>query len=158
MKSLHYAALLLVGLLTFSACLKNEGDSFNTNQPEIDRQIIVDYIAENNLNMQEHETGIFFTIDEEGQGEHPTLESTVEVKYKGWLTDGFVFDETTGDDTIEFKLSGLIPGWQVAIPMLKPGGKGTFLIPSAWAYGTRQVGPIPPNSVLIFDIELVGFK
>jgi len=52
----------------------------------------------------------------------------------------------------------VIPGWQQAIPLLKKGGKGTFIIPSGLAYGPRGAGgTIKPNSVLIFDVELIDF-
>jgi FKBP-type peptidyl-prolyl cis-trans isomerase len=79
------------------------------------------------------------------------------VKYKGYLTNNQVFDETVGNNSIEFSLSGLIPGWQIGIPLLQRGGKGVFYLPSALGYGSRYAGTIPPNSVLIFDIELLNF-
>ncbi|NJN77920.1 MAG: hypothetical protein HC803_05960 [Saprospiraceae bacterium] len=60
---------------------------------------------------------------------------------------------------LEFGLNQVIRGWQIAIPMLQKGGKGTFYIPSGLAYGSRGAGGvIPPNAVLIFDVELLDFK
>jgi len=60
---------------------------------------------------------------------------------------------------LEFGLNQVIPGWQQAIPLLQKGGKGTFYIPSGLAYGTRGAGgAIPPNAVLIFEVELIDFK
>ncbi len=81
----------------------------------------------------------------------------MKVKYKGYLTDGTVFDQTTGSLSATFSLSGLIEGWQEGIPLLKKGGKGTFFLPSALGYGPSGAGSIPPNTVLIFEIELLDF-
>lgn len=150
-----YSLLPVLIATLFASCFKEQRP-----QIEIDEEIIQEYIEENNLDMMMHPTGIYYRIDEEGVGETapPEAELEVEVKYKGYLTDGTVFDETKGTDTTKFKLGGVIPGWQVAITLLKEGGKGLFIIPSDWAYGPRGVGLIPPNSVLIFEIELVGFE
>jgi len=59
------------------------------------------------------------------------------------------------DEPIKFQLGGVIKGWQEAMGMMKPGGKGKFIIPSGLAYGDRSRDPIPPNSALAFDIELL---
>jgi FKBP-type peptidyl-prolyl cis-trans isomerase len=88
----------------------------------------------------------------------PTATSTVEVKYKGSLPNGYVFDQTPADSTFTNELSGLILGWQIGLPLMKEGGKATLFIPSALGYGSMYAGPIPPNSVLIFDIELIDVK
>jgi FKBP-type peptidyl-prolyl cis-trans isomerase len=102
-------------------------------------------------------SGLYYIITQEGTGDHPTLQSTVKVRYKGYRLNGDVFDQTSGTSTATFPLTQLILGWQEGIPLLKKGGKGTFFCPSDLAYGSQQVGDIPPNSVLIFEIELVDF-
>ena len=94
-----------------------------------------------------------YIITEPGSGGSPNLQSNVKVKYKGYLLDGNVFDERTET----FLLANLIQGWQEGIPLLQKGGKGTFFLPSALGYGPNDVGPIPANSVLIFEIELLDF-
>ena len=118
---------------------------------------IKQYLSDRGLTADTTVSGIHYIITEEGSGGHPDVQSTVTVKYKGMLLDGTVFDQTTDSETATFALNGLIPGWQQAIPLLQKGGKGTFLIPSYLCYGPSSVGPIPPNSVLIFDIELIDF-
>ena len=118
---------------------------------------IKQYLLDNNLTADTTVSGIHYVITQEGAGGHPDLQSTVTVKYKGELLDGTVFDQTADSETAIFALNGLIPGWQEAIPLLQKGGKGTFLIPSYLCYGPSGVGPIPPNSVLVFDIELIDF-
>jgi FKBP-type peptidyl-prolyl cis-trans isomerase len=128
------------------------------DQAEADEKIIQNYLADNDLEAVAHESGIYYIITEEGEGESPVSNSTVEVKYKGLITNGAVFKETADGETEIFDLDSFIEGWQIGIPLLKPGGKGTFLIPSALAFGEDGYGVIPPNTVLIFEIELVGFE
>jgi FKBP-type peptidyl-prolyl cis-trans isomerase FkpA len=125
-------------------------------EEETQQEIILKYIEDNNLDMKAHSSGIYYKITQPGTGGSPNLYSNVSVLYKGYLLDGTVFDEATSKVT--FPLSNLITGWQIAIPMLQKGGKGTFIIPSNLGYGGRATGSIPANSVLIFDITLVDFN
>lgn len=140
---------MAAAVLLFSQCQKD--------QLEVDRKLIQKHLAENNIMAQEHPSGIFYIITTEGTGNHPGLNATVTVKYRGTLLNGNVFDQTTGNNTATFPLQGLIEGWQIAIPLLKKGGKGTFWIPSTLGYGDAALPGIPKNSVLVFDIELVNF-
>jgi FKBP-type peptidyl-prolyl cis-trans isomerase FkpA len=125
---------------------------------QVDEAIILKYIADNKLTMQKHSSGMYYEITAPGSGGSPSASSVVTVRYKGSLTDKTVFDQTTGTNTAEFGLSGLIEGWKIGIPLLKKGGKMTMILPSRLAYGNRAQGRIAPNSVLIFEIELVDFK
>ncbi len=127
-------------------------------QPEIERKLFVDYINENGLSATEDSSGIFYIITEPGEGEHPTSTSDVEVSYRGYFLNGGDFDSTPDGTTASFNLQEVIAGWQIAIPFLKKGGKGTFFIPSALGYGERGQGPIAPNTPLVFDVELVSFQ
>ena len=145
--------LAVLSLSTLS-CLK---DVSPEEQLEIDIQKIKDYLAANNLTATETTSGLHYIITQEGTGGNPTLSSNVTVKYKGYLLDGMVFDQTSGSATATFPLANLIEAWQEGIPLLKKGGKGTFFSPSALAYGPNGVSGIPGNSVLIFEIELVNF-
>lgn len=105
------------------------------------------------------DSGIYYTLEKEGKGQAPTIASKVEVHYHGTLLDGTVFDSSVDrGKTAEFPLNGVVKGWQEAIPLLKPGGKGTFYIPSGLCYGARSTGKIPANSVLVFDVELFKVK
>ncbi len=148
---MKYFSIVALIIFAFAGCEKEK------SQAEKDDEIITNYLAENNLEAEKHSSGLYYRITEEGSGGHPDISSTVEVKYKGYLTNDQVFDETTGGKTIKFPLSDLIYGWQIGIPLLQKGGKGKFFVPSAMGYGSRAIGTIPANSVLIFDIELVGF-
>ncbi|GAB5551380.1 MAG: FKBP-type peptidyl-prolyl cis-trans isomerase [Saprospiraceae bacterium] len=126
---------------------------------EENRREILEYLETNNIDATEHISGLYYTIEEEGTGtEMPSVNSRVEVKYKGYLTDGFVFDETQGDNTAEFALGQVITGWRIGITLMKKGGKATFIIPSNLGYGFRGTNTIPPNAVIIFDVELINFS
>ena len=99
-------------------------------------------------------SGLQYKVITEGKGKTPTAEDTVRVRYKGTTIDGKVFDEQT--DPIAFPLSGIIPGWTEGLQLMKEGGKVQLVIPAALAYGETGAGDlIPPNSTLVFDIELV---
>lgn len=139
--------------LTLAGCNKEDGMS----QAEKDQVLIEDYLADNNITAEEHESGLYYRIDNTGTGPMPTISDEVEVRYKGYLLDGTVFDQTQGSSTIEFPLSNLIPAWQIGIPLISSGGSITLFSPSSLAYGSRRVGDIPANSVLVFEIDLVSF-
>jgi FKBP-type peptidyl-prolyl cis-trans isomerase FkpA len=151
MRVLSFAIALFV-LMGAGACKKDRID-----QGEIDRQLIKDYLAANNLNAEERPSGLFYIITREGEGEHPDDNSTVTVRYRGYLLNGTVFDQTSDDETISLPLNNLIDGWRIGIPLMKKGGEATLLLPSALGYGPIALGIIPANSVLVFDIDLVDF-
>jgi len=86
---------------------------------------------------------------------------TVSVHYTGKFTNGKVFDSSIPRKTpFEFTVqeNTVIQGWLEGVQLLKKGNKAVFLVPSHLGYGSRDNGPIPGNSVLIFDIELLDIK
>jgi FKBP-type peptidyl-prolyl cis-trans isomerase len=92
-------------------------------------------------------------ITTQGTGTKPTLTNSIKVKYKGTLlSNGQIFDQA--NSAVVFKLSSLITGWKIGFQLLPAGSKATLYIPSGLAYGTGSVGSIPPNSNLIFEVEL----
>lgn len=156
---MKYFSIALLFLVSFAGCEKDKAPTYGTaEQVKIDDDIIKNYLTENNKEATSHSSGIYYEIIVEGTGGHPNVNSTVEVKYKGYFTNHVVFDETTGSKTFVNALSELIVGWQIGIPLLQKGGKGVLYVPSYLAYGSRGQGSIPPNTVLIFDIELIDFR
>lgn len=106
-----------------------------------------------------YKDGIFYQLLKEGNGEPVNVADTVVVHYKGWLfSDGSVFDETK-EKPATFPLNRLIRGWQIGVPQYKTGSKIRLYIPSGSAYGIRTFSTaIPPNSTLVFDIDVLKKK
>ncbi|MDX1952288.1 MAG: FKBP-type peptidyl-prolyl cis-trans isomerase [Verrucomicrobiota bacterium] len=103
-------------------------------------------------------SGLQYKVIKEGTGPKPTAEDTVSTHYKGTLVDGKEFDSSKGEP-VTFPVKGVIPGWTEALQLMPVGSKWQLFIPSDLAYGERGAGgAIPPNSTLIFDIELVEIK
>jgi len=105
------------------------------------------------------QSGLQYEVLAQGEGTSPKATQTVVAHYTGWLTDGTTFDSShaRGEPT-SFPLNRVIPGWTEGLQLMKPGGKFLFQIPPELGYGARQSGKIPPNSTLIFLVELVEVK
>lgn len=104
-------------------------------------------------------TGLLYLELEAGSGESPKPTDQVSVHYTGWLLDGKKFDSSRDrDQPATFPVNRVIPGWIEGLQLMKVGGKCKLLIPSALAYGKRGRPGIPPNSPLLFDIELLEIK
>ena len=103
-------------------------------------------------------SGLQYETITEGTGEKPAAADTVLVHYRGTTINGTVFDSTYNDGVpVEIPLNRVIPGWSEGLRMMKEGGRAILYLPPALAYGERSAGPvIGPNSVLIFEIELLA--
>ena len=105
------------------------------------------------------ESGLQYEILTEGDGPMPTDTSNVTVNYKGTLIDNTVFDSSyERDEPVSFRLDRVIPGWTEGLQLMPVGSKYKFYIPSNLGYGPRGAGRIPPNSVLIFEVELISIN
>jgi FKBP-type peptidyl-prolyl cis-trans isomerase len=105
-------------------------------------------------------SGLQYKIIEEGKGPSPKAGDTVTVNYRGTLIDGTQFDSSYDrGQPATFPLTGVIPGWTEALQMMKKGSKWELYIPPDLAYGDRGAGNrIPPNSTLIFEVELISIQ
>ncbi len=129
------------------------------SQKIADDTIINRYLVKHALTAQKDDaSGIYYSISVPGSTVKPNATSNVTVKYVGKMTNDVIFDQTTENNTLTFSLQNVIPGWRIATLMLGEGGKGRFYIPSRLAYGVSGNNAIAPNTVLIFDIELVTVK
>lgn len=147
---------LLISLVFINACGFDDDEQI-PDFTESNEQEIKTYIAENNLDAERTDSGLYFVINEQGTGEKPESNSNVTVVYKGYFTDGDVFDQSD-ENGLSFGLNQVIAGWSEGIPKFNEGGSGILLIPSSLGYGPFGIPGIPGGSVLIFDVELVSIN
>ncbi len=154
-KSLLFLAVFTI---LFSACKKS--DSSSTVDPAVQAKIDDDKIqaylkANPSITATKDPSGLYYQILVPGSGTAPTVKSTITVAYTGKLIDGTVFQTLPNFTGV---LSGLIQGWIIGIPFIKPQGRILLLIPSALGYGSNPKSGIPVNSVLIFTIDLFAVQ
>lgn len=105
------------------------------------------------------DSGLQYQVVKEGEGKVPKASDVVKVHYTGTLINGEKFDSSVDrGEPVEFPVQGVIPGWTEALQLMKEGSKYKLYIPSNLAYGPQGRPGIPPNSVLIFDVELLEVK
>lgn len=101
-------------------------------------------------------SGLQYEILSAGTGRKPSATDRVQCHYHGTLIDGTVFDSSVqrGEPAV-FGVNQVIPGWVEALQLMSEGSRWKLYIPSKLAYGERQAGSIPPNSALVFEVELI---
>lgn len=129
-------------------------DTMVQSQMAIDKKIIEEYLAKNNIQTQKTYWGVYVQMLNPGQGPKPAPGQFASVKYSGSNLAGQVFD--SGTIPVQVGLSGSIKGFDEGVKQLSKGGKAKIFIPSILAYGPRGNAPkIAPNENLIFDLELL---
>ena len=103
------------------------------------------------------DNGAMIKLSKAGKGKTPKADDTVTVHYTGTLLDGTKFDSSRDrNEPFKTRLTDVIPCWTKAMQQMKTGARAQVVCPADTAYGNRPVGPIPPNSVLVFDVEMIG--
>ena len=110
--------------------------------------------------MEEVEPGLFMVDLSEGDGPAAGRSSRVMVHYLVWLPDGTLVDGSVGQEPFAFRLGGdeVIPGWNRTIPGMRVGGIRKLVVRPGLAYASRRVGEVPPNSTLVFEIQLMEVR
>jgi FKBP-type peptidyl-prolyl cis-trans isomerase len=147
------------------AQVMEEQQASSGKQKEVDNKLIQDYLSQNSIVAQKTASGLYYVIEKEGSGSTPTQGQKVSVNYTGRTLDGTPFDSNVDPkfqhtEPFEFELGRgmVIPGWDEGVALLKKGTKAKLFVPSPLAYGPQGTGPIPPNAVLMFDVELLDIK
>ena len=108
---------------------------------------------------QKTASGLIYRELKPGTGPSPKATDTVEVHYRGTLTDGKEFDSSYGGQPIKFPLNRVIRAWTEGVQMMKVGGKAQLVCPANLAYGERGAPPdIPGGATLVFEVELLGIS
>jgi FKBP-type peptidyl-prolyl cis-trans isomerase FkpA len=142
------ALVLLAGLTTAcSNTILGLGDPSDPAAEEFASSLGINLSAFTKL-----ETGVYIQDDITGTGAVVAAEDTVVVNWTGHIKDGTRFDGANGTT---FPLSGVVPGFRFGIVGMRVGGTRRMIIPSALGYGTIRQGIIPPNSTLIFTVQLI---
>ena len=143
-------------------------EQFRAKQAEVAKAKAEEAIAKGKAYLEENakkagvtvtESGLQYEVITAGDGPKPKAEEKVRVKYKGTFIDGTEFDSTeksNGGEPVEFMLNQVIKGWTEGVQLMGVGSKFKFTIPAELGYGERDVGPIPANSTLLFEVELLG--
>ncbi|SHM37351.1 FKBP-type peptidyl-prolyl cis-trans isomerase FklB [Cyclobacterium lianum] len=177
MKTSAFAWGLLPGLILLASCISEEENMDVIFEQDL--QKIEEYIQTVDTEYMRRETvgetGIVLLFTEEvEEGELAEVRDTLAVDYTGKLLDGTVFDtsvEQVAQDNgllnpnrnyepygVILGVSNVINGWHWSLSRMKEGEKAIALIPSAYAYGSQAQGPIPANSVLVFELDLVEVR
>lgn len=142
---------------------EKEAQQKTAAQAQTDDQQLQEYFTKNNLKAEKTSSGLYYIISNEGAGEKIAAGQTVSMNYTGKLMNGNKFDSNTDSafhhmEPFKFHAGAheVIPGWDEGVMLLKKGAKATFFVPSTLGYGDRAAGPmLPPNSILIFDVEVL---
>ncbi|MDI9875909.1 MULTISPECIES: FKBP-type peptidyl-prolyl cis-trans isomerase [Bacteroidota] len=118
-------------------------------------KLIQDYIAKSGKTFKTTASGLYYSITTEGTGASPKKGDVCKCMYVGKFLDGKVFDQSK--QPIDMPIGQMIPGFNEALTLMKKGGKATFVIPPAIGYGEQGQGPIPGNSALVFEVEVIDF-
>ena len=122
---------------------------------------LAEYLAKNGIEAEPTETGLYYVVTEQGNGEHPEVGKPVKMHYTGKLLNGTKFDSSVDrNEPFQFVLGvgQVIPGWDEGVQLMTKGEKGVLYIPYYLAYGERDMGDIPPFSNLMFEVELIDFE
>ncbi len=149
----RFALIAVISSLVFSSCLKPDADPIFAfeEQWKKDTTAIGSFLRTNSINSRIDASGVRFVIDSLAEGFPPRFTSTVKIKYVGRFIGGNIFDQ----GTISGQVSNFITGFQVGLLLMPERTKARIYIPSGLAYGAGGTGSIPPNSNIMFELQIL---
>ena len=148
-------------LTTLDTTVRTKQEEKAKVESEKSKEAGVKYLADNAKKdgVTVTESGLQYEIMSQGDGEKPVATDVVKVHYKGTLLDGTEFDSSySRNEPTTFPLNRVIAGWTEGLQLMPVGSKYKFTIPSELAYGDRDLGKIPANSTLVFEVELLEIQ
>lgn len=134
---------------------QEDAQKIAAKRQEQQQEFLANFQKEKNVKVLDN--GAMIKLSRPGKGKTPKADSTVTVHYTGTLLDGTKFDSSRDrNEPFQTRLTDVIPCWTKAMQQMKPGSVAQVVCPADTAYGNRPVGPIPPNSVLVFDVEMIS--
>lgn len=145
--------VLFAMLVALTACKTySEDDKTSFDQK------ISSYLKKSKVKYQKSESGLYYYIENVGEGENIKLTDEVSFCYEGRLLNREVFDGENKRKPITYKVNKLIMAWQEGMMYIKKGGKMKLISPPQLGYGDQELDDIPKNSILLFDIEVKEVK
>lgn len=151
MRNIGFFVIALIGL--FSGCTTYSESDKQTFDTEIQK-----FIQKSGIKYQKSESGLYYFIENEGEGETIKYTNDVSFTYSGKLLNGTPFDTKNSRTPVTFNVKQLILGWQEAMFYLKKGGKAKLIVPPHLGYADYELESIPKNSILTFEMEIVDVK
>ena len=154
-KTLLFACTMLFGITAVAQ-----------TQNEKDEAILKEYFKKNKIKATRTATGLYYVITKKGSGENAKKGQNVSMNYLGTFLDGKKFDgnidekynSTRSPLNFQLGVGQVVPGWDEGIQLLNPGTRATLYLPSSVGYGAAGRGPIPPNTIMVFNVELLSAK
>jgi len=136
--------------------------SSDTGRVGQERNTIVNFLIDQGKDMDHTNSGLFYKVYQEGNGELLQWADYIKVDYKGYFLDGKVFDSSyERGEPISFYIGNMVDGWNEGLQLLSPGAKASFIVPSHLGYGEKgfPLSPgkflVPPNTIIAFDVEVL---
>jgi FKBP-type peptidyl-prolyl cis-trans isomerase FkpA len=157
---------VLASSVFFNSCLKKDSgcsySDINAIAPSSEQDQLKTYLDTAGIAATKDWRGFYYSISNFGSGDTAKPCSQITVSYKGWLTNGKVFDQQA--NAVFTSLGSLIDGWREGMPHIKKGGRILLYIPPSLGYGSKTLTDnsgntvVPSNSIIIFDINLVNVQ
>jgi FKBP-type peptidyl-prolyl cis-trans isomerase FkpA len=132
--------------------------TYSDDDKKIIETKIENYIKKSTIKYQKSESGLYYIIEHQGEGEFIKITDEVSFNYVGRFLNGEIFDGQFKSKAITFEVTKLIEGWKEAMLYLKKGGKAKLIVPPYLGYGDYDLEEIPKNSILLFDISILDVK